>query len=115
MPTPEQRQQFAARLRERRGQLGWSGQDLADRLMQYGATTTRQAVSEWERGKSAPRRETALLLDVVIGEQLSPILGYAPSDEMISRLDDLERRVRALEDARRGDRRTARRAGEASS
>lgn len=101
--TPEQRKAFGQRLKELRTARGWSQPQLVAAVVEAGGDqVSPAAVSEYERGVSAPSVDyTRVLEEVFDGEPLRELLGYRGDDptvraeivELRDRFTQLEARV----------------------
>ena len=99
--TPDQRRDFGQRLRALRTSHGHTQPVLGELLEQHGGyNVTAPAVSDWERGVSAPDQRNASALERVFGEpvgSLAGLLGYRGDDpSTAAEISDLRREVAEL-------------------
>jgi transcriptional regulator with XRE-family HTH domain len=98
--TPEQRDVFSRRLVELRTASGLKQKEFAQRL-----GVTYAAVSEYERGISAPSAQKVRALEDLFDEPigaLGDLLGYRGDDPATTaRLDRLEQRVKEQQETLR--------------
>ena len=82
--SPEQRRQFGDRLRALRASHGMTQPQLGGALAAHdGVNVSGPAVSDWERGVSAPDQQNAAALEHIFGEPegaLAGMLGYSGGD-----------------------------------
>lgn len=64
---PAVRERWGAALQVELDRLGWSRTDLRLALAGAGVTVTKQAISKWLRGESAPRIEHQPVVARVVG------------------------------------------------
>lgn len=116
--TPEQRSTFGQRLREVRSARGMSQPELGQCLHDFGGVAVSgPAVSDWERGVSAPDQQNTFALEDALREprgSLGGLLGYRGDDpttagqisalrEEVAALRALVLRLDSAIDAPRGD------------
>ena len=96
--TPDQRRDFGRRLRELREAKGLTQPSLGALLGDHGGSgVSGPAVSDWERGVSAPDQRNAAVLEAIFGEPLAERLGYRVDGASIEqRVLDLEAVVAEL-------------------
>lgn len=99
--TPAQRRSFGARLRELREARGWSQPQVGGFLAEHGGDAiSGAAISEYERGLSAPSLKNVLALEHLFDEPagaLAGLVGYRGDDPtMLAQLADLQADVKQL-------------------
>lgn len=100
--TPEQRKAFGARLRTLRTSGTFLNQEeLGAAIGQHGGkAVSAAAVSEYERGVSAPDAASVAAIELLLGEpagSLAGLLGYRGDDpSMEARVSGLERQMEEL-------------------
>lgn len=99
--TPQERAEFGKRLRALRRDAGISQAEAAGQLAKYdGENVTPAAMSEYERGVSAPSRQNVRALEAMFSEPdgaLAGVLGYRADDgNLLTEVRSLREEVAAL-------------------